>query len=359
MLTGYSNGRGHHILIFIPLLLLLMIFISYDSDFLNRIIIINGQENGKLENYHQIIIPKGSANPSVDITKLEERQWYVPPKLKINSGDTVTWINNDVESHTVTSGVGTGIMSLLTNEMGSSNGIFDSGLFGPSQSWSFTFSDKKGIFDYFCTIHPWMIGSVEVGQSPIKREKTFNYTDYPVDSQGNKLSRFPVHTFTNDGKYDIDMGWSPLVLETHSPSTFLIDFFEMPSNKKSHLLPFDVVIIQNNKTLAQTSGLSQVGSATFQFTFSEPGPVTIKIINVGDNQSYSIFDTLVYQNPNMTSMFDSQDHLMQHDSIISPLGRSGTGLISPIFLVQLTYAIIFSLPAALGIIILLYKKKII
>ena len=50
---------------------------------------------------------------------------------------------------------------------------------------------------------------------------------------------------------------------------------------------------------------------------------------------------------------------MQDGEIVSPIGQFSIGIISPIFLVNLTYAIIFAIPAAVGVIILLYKKGII
>ena len=80
-----------------------------------------------------IILLKGSANPEVDITKLGPRQWYLPRQITIDSNDTITWTNNDTEAHTVTSGIGAGIESLMNNKKGTSNGLFDSGSFKPGQ----------------------------------------------------------------------------------------------------------------------------------------------------------------------------------------------------------------------------------
>jgi hypothetical protein len=65
-----------------------------------------------------VTIPKGSANPEVDITKLGPRQWYFPRQLTIHTNDTIKWINQDTEAHTVTSGVGAGIESLINNKRG-------------------------------------------------------------------------------------------------------------------------------------------------------------------------------------------------------------------------------------------------
>ncbi|MDR4511550.1 MAG: plastocyanin/azurin family copper-binding protein [Nitrososphaeraceae archaeon] len=333
-------------------------FLFFDTN--HPIIYAQQDNNQNFTKIHTVTIPKGASNPSIDITNLKERSWYLPSKLEINSGDIVKWINDDKESHTVTSGVGSGMQGLLTNKLGTPNGYFDSGLFGSGESWSYNFTNKKGVFSYFCTLHPWMIGAVKVNESPINvlqgEEKDKINTvipDYPVDAQGNKLSRFPVHTFSNDGKYDIDMGWSPQVLTTNTQSTFLIDFYEMPSNTRAHLLPFDFVIIQNNKTLDETSGMANVGADALKYTFSNPGPVTIRIENVGNTPSYTEFNTLVYSNTNLTSTSNSEK---QDSEITSSVGQFSTGLLSPIFLVQLTYAIIFLIPAAVGVIILLYKK---
>jgi plastocyanin len=59
----------------------------------------------------------------------------------IKNGDTVTWINDDSESHTVT---GT---------------EFDSGSMANSASFQHTFNDA-GAYNYICPIHSSMKGQV-------------------------------------------------------------------------------------------------------------------------------------------------------------------------------------------------------
>ena len=76
----------------------------------------------------------------------------------------------------------------------------------------------------------------------------------------------------------------------------------MPSNEKIHLLPFDIKISQNNQTLEKASGITEVGSSIFLYTFSEPDPITVRIENVGNTSAFTEFKTLVYQNPNTTSL---------------------------------------------------------
>lgn len=366
--SHFSYPYSYSIILLLTPFLYFLFFYSLDY---NNDIYAQEEDKNNATRIHIIIIPKGSANPSIDITNLEERKWYNPSNLEIKSGDVVKWINNDRESHTVTSGLGSGIQSLLTNKLGTANGIFDSGLFAPGESWSYNFTDKVGIFTYFCTLHPWMTGIVDVKKSQNVEQQKENgekgenkissIPDYPVDGKGNKLSIFPVHTLTNDEKYDIDMSWSPKVLQTNKPSTFLIDFFENPSNKKIHLVPYNFVIIQNNETLEKTSGMTEMGADTLQYTFTEPGPITIRIDNIGNTGAYTEFNTLIYQNPNTTSSLSKAENNKENGNggIISPVGQFSTGLISPIFLVTLVYVIIIAIPAAAAVVIVLYKKGII
>jgi plastocyanin len=184
------------------------------------------QRNTTLNNIIPVTIPKGAANPEVDLTNLEPRQWYVPQQITINQREIVSWTNKDTEAHTVTSGRGSGIESLLTNKQGKTTGIFDSGLFKAGDLWSYNFS-KVGRFSYFCTIHPWMEGTVIVEE----RAQKINLPTYPVDASGNKLGTFPVHTLTNDKKYDIDLSWDPKIIVTGKPVNFIIDFFDPHTNE--------------------------------------------------------------------------------------------------------------------------------
>ena len=80
---------------------------------------------------------------------------FSPNPINIQSGDSVTWINDDFLPHTVTSGTPdqTG-----TDEAGQD---FDSGFMGTRASFTHTF-DEPGDFEYFCELHPNMVGTVSV-----------------------------------------------------------------------------------------------------------------------------------------------------------------------------------------------------
>jgi len=293
-----------------------------------------------------VTIPKGSANPEVDITKFTLKQWYKPAVITINVNDTVKWINDDTEPHTVTSGLGGGLASAATNSKGKPNGFFDSGLFKPGDSWSFKFN-KSGTFNYFCTIHPWMEGIVNV-----KGENT-NIPPYAVNKNGNRIDKIPSYVLSNDKKFETGLSWSPLSIKTNEPINFIIDFFEMPKNTKLHLWPYNFILIQNGKEIYRTNGITQIGASVEKYAFSTPGNLTIKIESTQDPRSFSQYGTIVYDNPNPTSPNISGN--IQNTQAKSP----SFGFINTLTLVYSVYAIIIGIPIFLVVFVILIKKRII
>ncbi len=76
---------------------------------------------------------------------------YIPHMVTIDVGGEVMWNNIDGFAHTVSAG---------TPAEGLSDD-FDSGLVAPGAMFKHTF-DEAGTYDYFCLVHPWMVGSVMV-----------------------------------------------------------------------------------------------------------------------------------------------------------------------------------------------------
>lgn len=316
------------------LLTLIGIFCFYE--FLDTSISSYGQEQNSNETI--ITIPKGSANPEVDITNLTPRQWYTPGEVTVNVNDTIKWINNDTEPHTVTSGLGGGLNSLLSNSQGKPNGLFDSGLFTPDNSTSIKFN-KSGTYNYFCTVHPWMEGVIKV-QNP-----TTNIPAYSVDEFGNKINEFPLYNFTEDQKIEIGLKWSPPSIITGQPINFIMDFFEFPENIRLHLWPYNFVVLQNGQEIYRTNGITQIGSSVQTFAFASEGKVIIKIENADNKSSFVQFGTTVYKNP-------------YQDAVnVQNVSNATFSLISPLTLVYVIYGIIIILPISLAAIIILYKKK--
>ncbi|HXG06415.1 MAG TPA: multicopper oxidase domain-containing protein [Nitrososphaera sp.] len=71
---------------------------------------------------------------------------FSPNHIVINVGDTVTWKNDDSTTHTVKS---------------REEGLFYSGSILQRRSFEYTFTEP-GTFEYYCSLHPWMTGTVEV-----------------------------------------------------------------------------------------------------------------------------------------------------------------------------------------------------
>jgi len=93
----------------------------------------------------KIIIPEGAAIPE------DGKIFYNPEAINISTGTTVEWINEDPAMHTATSGGPTS----------GADGVFDSEILNIGDTYQFTFADV-GNYDYYCILHPWMIGTVNV-----------------------------------------------------------------------------------------------------------------------------------------------------------------------------------------------------
>ena len=92
-------------------------------------------------------IPTGTASTGCETSNA----CYLPASITINAGDTVEWKNIDTAAHTVTGG----------SPVNGPSGVFDSSLIMGGASFEYTF-DEAGSYDYFCMVHPWMVGDVKV-----------------------------------------------------------------------------------------------------------------------------------------------------------------------------------------------------
>ena len=81
-------------------------------------------------------------------------EFFAPSELSVSVDTTVVWTNKDVQGHTVTSG------NFSDPDFGS---LFDSSflLLKTRETFEYTF-DTSGEYQYFCQVHPWMIGKVIV-----------------------------------------------------------------------------------------------------------------------------------------------------------------------------------------------------
>ncbi|HXQ14281.1 MAG TPA: cupredoxin family copper-binding protein [Caulobacteraceae bacterium] len=88
-----------------------------------------------------VALAQGPAATGVNIDNFS----FSPPTITVAAGTTVKWTNNDDIPHTVRA----------------VDGSFHSKAMDSDDSYSFTFA-KPGVYSYFCSIHPKMVGKVVV-----------------------------------------------------------------------------------------------------------------------------------------------------------------------------------------------------
>lgn len=70
---------------------------------------------------------------------------FSPIEIEINIEEIVLWENHDLVRHSIVS----------------RDGIFDSGLIGEDETFSYKF-ESPGVYAYYCNSHPYMTGKVIV-----------------------------------------------------------------------------------------------------------------------------------------------------------------------------------------------------
>jgi len=131
--------------IVIGVIVLSIIFVVSDINFEDGSEEISQVETVK-ETETMIIMPVKAARPDCG----PNDECYIPSKMTIKPGETVYWKNQDAAFHSVTSGF-----------YDDPDGLFDSELLDPEDIFSYKFTEE-GIYDYYCTLHPWMKGIILV-----------------------------------------------------------------------------------------------------------------------------------------------------------------------------------------------------
>jgi plastocyanin len=85
-----------------------------------------------------------AADPAASAVSIENFA-FAAPTITVAAGTTVKWTNNDDIPHTVRA----------------VDGSFHSKALDTADSYAFTFA-KPGVYSYFCSLHPKMVGKVVV-----------------------------------------------------------------------------------------------------------------------------------------------------------------------------------------------------
>ncbi len=104
----------------------------------------NNSEVTLIDTTGQVLIPNGN----FDITS---SGFYIPLNLEVSPGTTVIWRNDDSVPHTIQS----------QDEFGEIIGLFNSAPLQTGEAFEFKF-DEPGVYNYFCSLHPWRVGIITV-----------------------------------------------------------------------------------------------------------------------------------------------------------------------------------------------------
>ncbi len=293
---------------------------------------------------YNVIIPFGAYNPELN-TPAEE--WFSPTKISIIIGDTITWVNDDREGHTITSGMGSGRFGWMSDDFGTPDGYFDSGRFMPNESWSFTF-DKTGTIPYFCTIHPWMEGVVIVEDV---------IPDFPHDATGKKIE-FPLVAYTPDARVEVDLTWEPHVIKTHELIKFIYQFYDPATNSNLAKMNYEFIIFQNGKELYRGSGINQIGGDYRNFVFEDSGAIIIRFENIHNPNIFAEGSTVVGDTPTEKAVRTVDFTAVTYDN--PEKSEHGEYKIAPAARLEFYYELAMLLilvPAGLFIGVLFWMKK--
>jgi plastocyanin len=103
----------------------------------------SGSQGGQIT----VVMPAGSSTAT-------SGGGYEPDTVTVSPGSTIIWDNQDNALHTATSG---------NPETAVLDGKFDTGYIAPGQqSKPITMPTEPGEYTYFCTLHPFLVGTVIV-----------------------------------------------------------------------------------------------------------------------------------------------------------------------------------------------------
>lgn len=166
----------------------------------------------------KVQIPSGSSDPNFP-------NHFLPAEVSVRPGDKVEWGNADSVVHTITSG------SLYAGP----SGLFDSGHMGPGAKFYVIFQKEQlGENLYFCTIHPWMFGIVNV----VDLSKEFQI----IHNVGSDVSYFPV-----DVAYKVQRNL--VSIQVDPTRSMLIFNFEGKVNNDNFVVRLDEKLIKNPQSV--------------------------------------------------------------------------------------------------------------
>ncbi|MDH3394929.1 MAG: PEFG-CTERM sorting domain-containing protein [Nitrosopumilus sp.] len=217
-----------------------------------------------------VSVPQGTSVPGCEGTN----ECFLPYMVTIHPGDEVVWSNDDTAAHTVTSG---------TTDAGA-DGVFDSSLFMAGATFSHTF-DTLGEYDYFCMVHPWMLGKVFVTVGGGVEKDLGTITLGSTVESNPQVDNLVANIVSSDGYANETM-------------TIDVTITDLKDNPAEHIT-YNIQAIHGTIVLLNEEGHMHEGTMTNTHTTnaltidaSDDDPVTITVNAVGfghDEQYQEVF----------------------------------------------------------------------
>ncbi|KAF6245267.1 PEFG-CTERM domain-containing protein [Nitrosopumilus sp. b2] len=220
----------------------------------------------------------GSGSPGCEETA---EGCYIPTVATVDVGGVVIFSNPDTAAHTFTSG----------NPTDGPDGIFDSSLVmaGSSYEWSPT---EVGEYDYFCMVHPWMVGTIIVQEVEAVGEEDDHGDDHMNDA-GHLMTEASATGMMSDGTKVAVWTTEPMageMMEIH------VEF------EDSEHVNHDITVTQNGETVLDDMGAHHHEGSGMHTTapLSSSDPVNITITfqgyGVNDPKTGPIGEEVVFTN---------------------------------------------------------------
>ena len=206
-----------------------------------------------------VSIAKGASTPGCE----ETNSCFDPAEAITDVGGEVTWTNTDTAAHTVTSGD-------LQSDPDNVGTEFDSSLFGPGKTFSKTF-EKAGTFNYFCMVHPWMMGVVTV-----QGEEMDHGEEQVSETENNTY----VNGMSADGSVHVSIESS--VPTGNEAMTINVKFTDADGNTIQHINYAITAMQDGTEVLAVPSAHEHMGEGMHTTdTLASDSPVDVQVTILG------------------------------------------------------------------------------
>ena len=125
--------------------------------------------------------------------------------------------------------------------------------------------------------------------------------------QPSEKPKFPLDLTSLPGeKFLFQLSWGPDVIETGMPTTFVMNMQDPKTGDLIRGASFDFVLAQNGSEIHQNHIVMDLGTYSYQYTFSKAGTVTLAANNINSQGESAKIDLAVLQGSGNTTTTNPQ-----------------------------------------------------